>query len=240
MKTKWRHIIPRNSWFFPFQTCSSLAIPIIWAGSTKILRLSKIHLLFTSSHILFFVKSCKLCYNLTTVYCFHLYYVYLNYHNLSPNWCLCFLFYYPHDVDTTSFYNAKEILLFSCSEPSNVFPSHLALNAQYPCIMSAMQRSLPLTSSPRPPHPAPCSLSSSHSGLLMFLTYSQFAFNSASSRTLLLLPGVLPRDSACLPASLHSHLCPNVNSSSVRASLNSGSKIKPSHSLSSSLLRFSS
>lgn len=145
MKTKWRHIIPRNSWFFPFQTCSSLAIPIIWAGSTKILRLSKIHLLFTSSHILFFVKSCKLCYNLTTVYCFHLYYVYLNYHNLSPNWCLCFLFYYPHDVDTTSFYNAKEILLFSCSEPFNVFPSHLALNAQYPCIMSAMQRSLPLS-----------------------------------------------------------------------------------------------
>ena len=57
---------------------------------------------------------------------FHLYYVYLNYHNLSPSWCLCFLFYYPHDVDTTSFYNAKEILLFSCSRPSNVFPSHLA------------------------------------------------------------------------------------------------------------------
>ena len=96
------------------------------------------------------------------------------------------------------------IMSLPCSDSSNVFPSHLALNAQYPCIMSAMQRSLPLTSSPRPPHPAPCSLSSSHSGLLMFLTYSQFAFNSASSRTLLLLPGVLPRDSACLPASLHS------------------------------------
>ena len=42
------------------------AIPITWAGSTKILRLSKIHLLLTSSHILFFVKSCKLYYKLTT------------------------------------------------------------------------------------------------------------------------------------------------------------------------------